>query len=100
MRLTEADLASSATTEKASLGRSPTTAVLPGLMIPALCQAILEIVGPSVTRWSNPTLVMTLTIGSITLVVSNRPPAPTSTTAISTARSANHQYPSTLHASA
>ena len=56
---------------------------VPGLMMPALCQAISGMVGPRVSVWSRPIVVMTATEESTTLVRSKRPPAPTSITATS-----------------
>jgi hypothetical protein len=70
--------------------RSPVTARAPGLMIPALCHAMSAVDGPSDSTWSSPILVMTVATGSTTLVGSNRPPAPTSTTAMSTRFTASH----------
>jgi hypothetical protein len=48
-------------------------------------------VGPANSVWSSPTLVTTATTGSTTLVASQVPSIPTSTTATSTGASAKHQ---------
>ena len=68
---------------------SPTTAMLPGLTMPALSRAIPSRVGPSTSVWSKLMFVSTATIPSTTLVESHVPPSPTSTTAASTASSEN-----------
>ena len=60
-------------------------------MIPALSAAIPSRVGPSTSVWSKLTLVTTATAPWITLVVSQVPPSPTSTTMVSTASEANHE---------
>jgi hypothetical protein len=60
-----------------------------GLMMPALLAAISRRVGPRTSVWSMPIGVMTATAGSATLVESQVPPRPTSTTATSTGASAN-----------
>ena len=54
------------------------------LMIPAFSAAIFGSVSPSREVCSSPMLVMTLTIGMMRLVASNRPPSPVSMTATST----------------
>ena len=55
----------------------------------ALSAAISTTVAPRRSVWSSATPVTTATAGSVTLVASQRPPSPTSSTAISTPRSAN-----------
>ena len=65
--------------------------MLPGLMIPDFSAAMWPLVGPANSLWSMPMLVMTATCASHTLVASQRPSSPTSTTATSTARSANQR---------
>ncbi len=51
--------------------------------------AINSIRSPSMSQWSRPIEVITATSGWTTFVASSRPPSPTSTTAMSTARRAN-----------
>ena len=62
--------------------------VAPSLMIPALLAAISSRESPSQAQWSRPTGVMTSTSEATTLVESQVPPSPTSTTATSTGWSA------------
>ena len=57
-------------------------------MIPAFSAAISAISVPRYSVWSTPMGVMTATGASTTLVASQRPPMPTSTTAISIGASA------------
>ena len=59
--------------------------------MPAFSVAISSRVGPRYSTWSIATLVTTATWPSTTLVASHVPPRPTSTTATSTASSANHR---------
>ena len=70
---------------------SPSTSVRPGLTMPAFSAATSSQVGPAYSVWSCPTLVTTATWPSTTLVASHRPSRPTSTTATSTATSANQR---------
>ena len=65
---------------------SPITKGTPGFAIPAFSIAIFSRVSPRYFMWSRSILVTALTIGSRTLVLSSRPPSPTSTTAISAPR--------------
>ena len=58
-------------------------------MIPAFSPAISAMVSPRYSVWSTPIGVMTATGALTTLVASQRPPRPTSTTATSTGASAN-----------
>ena len=67
----------------------------PGLMIPDFSVAISSTVDPRSRVWSMATGVITATCPSATLVASQVPPRPTSTTATSTGASANAAYPST-----
>ena len=60
-------------------------------MMPAFSPAMSVSVGPMVSAWSRLTLVTTATWPSATLVASQRPPRPTSTTPASTAMSANQR---------
>ncbi len=60
----------------------------PGFAIPAFSVAIFSSVSPRYFMWSRSILVTALTIGSRTLVLSSRPPSPTSTTTISAPRAA------------
>ena len=53
-------------------------------MMPAFSAAIFGSVSPSSAVWSSPTLVMTLTSGTMMFVASRRPPSPVSITATST----------------
>ena len=68
---------------------SPRTSVEPGFTMPAFSRATSASVGPAYSVWSSPTLVTTATWPSPTFVASHRPSSPTSTTATSTAASAN-----------
>ena len=61
----------------------------PGLMMPDFSVAISSTVEPSSCAWSIATGVTTATCPSATLVASQVPPSPTSTTATSTGASAN-----------
>ena len=70
---------------------SPQTTVAPAEMIPAFSWATSASVGPMISRWSAPTLVMTATAASTTLVASQRPPMPTSIT-LTWAAEANQLY--------
>ena len=63
--------------------RSPITNGAPGLAMPAFSPAIFSRVSPRYFMWSRSILVTALTSGRTTLVLSSRPPSPTSTTAIS-----------------
>ncbi len=65
-----------------------TTATAPDLMIPDFSTAISPVVSPSLSVWSSPIGVITATAESMTLVASQEPPMPTSTTATSTGASA------------
>ena len=65
-------------------GWAAVTRVAPSLMIPALLAAISSRESPSQAQWSRPTGVMTSTSEGTTLVESQVPPSPTSTTATST----------------
>ena len=56
--------------------------------MPAFSPAISSSVSPRYFTWSSSILVTTLTRGWSTLVLSSRPPSPTSTTAISAPRAA------------
>ena len=76
--------------------RPMTATVSPGpdlraalLMMPAFSAAISAMSSPRYSTWSTPIGVMTATGASTTLVASQRPPRPTSTTATSTGASAN-----------
>ncbi len=55
-----------------------------GLMMPAFSCAMASRLPPSRSTWSQPMLVITLTSGVTTLVLSKRPPRPVSITAMST----------------
>ena len=68
---------------------SPTTTGTSGLIMPAFSKAISGNVSPSMSQWSSPILVMTLSSGVMILVLSSLPPRPVSITATSTPRSAN-----------
>ena len=59
-------------------------------MMPAFSAAISSRVLPSRSQWSSPMLVITLSSGVMTLVLSSLPPSPVSITAQSTSISANH----------
>ena len=63
---------------------APVTTGTPGLMIPAFSKAIAPSVFPRYSWWSRAMFVMTETSGVTTFVASNRPPIPTSKTAMST----------------
>ena len=65
-------------------GASPTTRGIPFLMIPPFSTAICSTVEPKSCVWSRLMFVMTERIGVIILVLSNLPPNPTSTMAMST----------------
>ena len=78
---------------------SPITAADVGLMIPAFSRAMSASVGPANSLWSMPMFVTTATWASTTLVASHRPSRPTSTTATSTAVSANQRNAAAVHAS-
>ena len=67
---------------------SPITNGAPGLAMPAFSRAISSSVSPRYFMWSRSILVTALTSGRTTLVLSSRPPSPTSTTAISAPRAA------------
>ncbi len=56
--------------------------------MPAFSAAIFSSVSPRYFMWSRSILVTALTSGRTTLVLSSRPPSPTSATAISTPRAA------------
>jgi hypothetical protein len=56
--------------------------------MPAFSQAIFSSVLPRYFMWSRSILVIALTSGRTTLVLSSLPPSPTSTTAISAPRAA------------
>ncbi len=66
----------------------PMTATAPGLMMPDFSVAIFSTVSPSQRTWSMATGVSTATAPSATLVLSQKPPMPTSMTATSTGVSA------------
>ena len=76
---------------------SPMTTADAGLMIPAFSRAMSASVGPANSLWSMPMLVTTATWASTTLVASHRPSRPTSTTATSTAVSANQRNAAAVH---
>ena len=78
---------------------SPMTAADAGLMMPAFSRAMSASVGPANSVWSMPMLVITATWASTTLVASQRPSSPTSTTATSTATSANQRKAAAVTAS-
>ena len=78
---------------------SPITAALAGLMMPAFSRAMSASVGPANSLWSMPMLVTTATWASTTLVASQRPSSPTSTTATSTAMSENQRRAAAVTAS-
>ncbi len=65
------------------------TTTAPGLMMPTFSRAISSGVSPRYLAWSTAIGVSTATRASITLVASQAPPIPTSTTAASTGASAN-----------
>ena len=66
-------------------GRShPLTTGILALIMPAFSPAINSRVSPRISVWSKPILVMAVRIGSQMLVLSSRPPNPTSIIAIST----------------
>ena len=67
---------------------SPITKGTPGLAIPAFSRAICSSESPRYFMWSSAIWVTALTSGVTTLVLSSRPPRPTSTTAISAPRAA------------
>ena len=75
---------------------SPITQGVCCLMIPAFSAAISASVLPKNSVWSIPILVMTESNGVRILVLSNRPPKPTSMTAISTFCSAKYQKASAM----
>jgi hypothetical protein len=63
---------------------------MPGLMMPAFSKAILASVSPRKSMWSMEMLVIAVATGrSTTLVASNRPPSPTSSTSRSAGTVAN-----------
>ena len=68
-------------------------------MIPAFSRATSTSVGPANSLWSIPMFVITATWAVTTLVASHRPSSPTSTTATSTAVSANQRKAAAVHAS-
>ena len=70
---------------------APVTARSPRMMIAAFSRAIALTVEPSRSMWSRSTLVIAATPPSQAWVASSRPPRPTSTTARSTASSANQR---------
>ena len=70
---------------------SPRITMLDGLIIPAFSSAICLTVGPAYSVWSSAIFVITATSELITFVASQRPSIPTSTTATSTASSANQR---------
>ena len=70
---------------------SPRISALEGLIIPAFSLAICSTVGPAYSMWSRAMFVITATSEAITFVASHRPSMPTSTTATSTASSANQR---------
>ena len=67
--------------------------------MPAFSQAIGSSVSPRYFMWSRAILVTPLTSGRTTLVLSSRPPSPTSTTAISAPRAAKSAKASAVVAS-
>ena len=68
-------------------------------MIPDFSLAMSTSVGPANSLWSIPMLVITATWAVTTLVASHWPSSPTSTTAASTAVSANQRKAAAVHAS-
>ena len=78
---------------------SPITTADDGSTIPAFSRAMSSSVGPANSVWSMPMLVITATWAETTLVASQRPSRPTSTTATSTAMSANQRNAAAVHAS-
>ena len=68
-------------------------------MIPAFSRAMSASVGPANSLWSMPMFVITATCASTTFVASHRPSSPTSTTATSTAMSANQRNAAAVQAS-
>ena len=71
-------------TARASTGSSPTITGSPALRMPAFSYAMLASEFPRWRSWSNAMEVIAPTTGAMTLVASNRPPRPTSMTAVST----------------
>jgi hypothetical protein len=78
---------------------SPITAADVGSMIPAFSRAMSASVGPASSLWSIPMFVTTATCARTTFVASHLPSSPTSTTATSTAVSANQRNAAAVHAS-
>ncbi len=70
--------------------------VPPSRSIPAFSRAIAAIVGPSHSMWSSEMSVTIEISGSTTFVASNRPPIPTSSTAICTLLSAKYRNASAV----
>ena len=68
------------------------TTVAPALMMPTFSRAMAAGVSPRYFAWSTAIGVSTATFASITLVASQAPPMPTSTTAASTGASAKAAY--------
>ena len=68
-------------------------------MIPAFSRAMSASVGPANSLWSIPMFVTTATWACTTFVASHLPSSPTSTTATSTAVSANHRNAAAVHVS-
>ena len=71
-------------TAMASLSWGQLTTGAPAFTMPAFSPAMAPRVSPSKSVWSSPMRQITLASGaSMTLVASNRPPSPTSSTTIS-----------------
>ena len=82
----------SATSWATSSDCTAETTVAPALMTPTFSSAIAAGVSPRYFAWSTAIGVSTATDASITLVASQVPPIPTSTTAASTGASAKAAY--------
>lgn len=74
----------SVNTRRTSPSASPIITGMRGLIMPAFSDAISGRVSPSSAVWSLEILVMIDSSGVMMLVLSSRPPSPTSITAIST----------------